>query len=354
MGVCYDTFLQWAIDRFGEENIKFKKGGSEICTHSFFAAQKGLDPDQGFHLWMNPSGGKRELEHGAYRCWKTDTMGSLVSLVSELDSIPFDEAEELLCGSLSLRSLELKVEAFFRNNGNLPAEEPPVANTQIRLPDYAFQINKLPKNHFFRIAAEKYLTARKLPIDKYYVCTDGSYANRIVIPYYDRDGQLIWFNARTLSKKTEILRYKKPEGEGLSQNNVLYFPQWPPAGEKVYLTEGEFDADVLFLAGLYSCACGGKYLSPTQLQMLRDYDIVMAFDNDSESRVDAGKEATMDIGNILLIEGFVPHYIRPPKGYKDWNKLLEKTDLATVKKYIERYEKPYTRDTANMLKFQEI
>jgi hypothetical protein len=303
---------------------------------------------------MNPSGGKKQLEHGVYRCWKTDEMGSLVSLVAMLDNIPFDEAEEYLCGCLSLRSLEQKVDDFFKSLGHSIEEEipEPVKTNELHLPEHTVLISKL--SGFYRNIAEKYLQSRKLPIDGYYVCIDGKYKNRIVIPYYDQQGKLIWFNARTLSKDSSILRYKKPEGEGLSQDNVLYFPEWPPKGSKVYLTEGEFDAKVLQLSGFYSCACGGKFLSQAQLQILRDYDVVMAFDNDAEKGRDAGKEATINIGDALLEEGFSPSYIRPPVGYKDWNVLLEKTSLKAIDGYIKKNEKPYTPDVSSILRDQFI
>ena len=356
MSVDYDTFLQWAIARFGEENIKFKKGGREICTHSFFPPLHGMEEDYGYHLWMNPDGGKKELEHGAYRCWKTDEMGSLVSLVAMLDGCPFDESEEMLCGSLSLRSLEQKVDEFFRNKGfGVPDDlEPlPARVTEVDLPEYCILISKLAQGSFHRNLAEKYLKSRKLPITGLYYCYDGKYKNRIVIPYYNQDGDLIWFNARTLSNDKDILRYKKPEGEGLSQDNVLYFPEWPPPRSKVYLTEGEFDAMVLRLAGLYSCACGGKHLSGTQIEVLRDYQVVMAFDNDGRER-DSGKQATIDVGDSLLSIGFLPRYVRPPVGYKDWNALLEKTDLSAVKEYVLKNEKPYTPDTASILRGKKV
>jgi DNA primase len=349
MSVDYETFLQWATDRFGDENIKLKR--DEICTHSFFTVERGMDQDFGYHLWMNPSGGKDQLPHGVYRCWKTDAMGSLVSLVSMLDNIPFDEAEEFLCGSLTLRSLEMRVEAFFRNLGHHYDDEPkePPVVQEVGLPPSTILISKLPPGSFFRNQAEKYLLSRKIPIDGLFVCVDGRYKNRIVIPYYDRDGKLIWFNARSMDKKSKM-KYMKPEGDGLSQDNVLYFPKWPPKGAKVYVTEGEFDSKVLAMAGFYSCACGGAHLSPTQMQILRNNTVVMAFDNDEDNPArDAGKQATIDTGEALLGEGFQPFYVRPPVGFKDWNALLEKYNIQTVKSYVDKYEKPFTGNTASLL-----
>jgi hypothetical protein len=115
--VDYDMFLEWAQDRFGEANIKIRNTahGTEICTHSYFARRQGID-DHKFHLWMSPSGGKsKHPEYGSYRCWLTDSMGSLVTLVANYDHIEFDEAEELISGCSSLRALEQKVAEFLRD-----------------------------------------------------------------------------------------------------------------------------------------------------------------------------------------------------------------------------------------------
>lgn len=352
MSVDYDAFLIWATERFGEENIKLRK--DEICTHSFFARDAGIE-DNKYHLWMNPSGGKKELPHGAYRCWKTDAMGSLVSLVSMLDNIPFDEAEELICDTLSLRALEAKLDAFMENLYG-PSLEVSVAemesSQQIALPPHTYRITKMTDMSSWKRKATQYLQSRKLPVEPFYVCIDGNYSNRIVIPYYNRDGVLIWYNARTMSKKQSVLKYMKPDLEDdseLTQENVLYFPKWPRKGQKVYITEGEFDAYSLFLSELIGGACGGKFLSETQINMLRDYTVVLVFDGDKW-----GKGAVIDNGEQLLQQGFQPRYVRPPAAYKDWNKLLEKKGPEAIRAYIERYEKPYTQDTRAILLAQAV
>ena len=69
MGVDFETFYDWCKDRFGEANLKVRHTahGDEICTHSYFAERRGI-PDNKFHLWMNPSGGKsKHPETGSYR-----------------------------------------------------------------------------------------------------------------------------------------------------------------------------------------------------------------------------------------------------------------------------------------------
>lgn len=351
MAVDYDAFLTWAEDKFGRENIKIRSSnGGEICTHSFFAHQAGIE-DWKYHLWMNPSGGKNQLKHGAYRCWKTDKKGSLVALVAMLDHISFEEAEAQLCGESSLRALERRCHEFFGAKdayADVP-EVAPAPKPDVEFPEHTMFLKDMTPGSFKRLDAEKYLRERKLPLDKYALCLgDKDFENRIIIPYYDRDGKLIYYNARTMSKKKNILRYRKCDG--VEQDTVLYFPKWPEPGDRIYLMEGEFDADSVALAGFFGCGCGGKFLSEGQIEMLRPFQVTLAFDADKW-----GLEAMNRIGMQLLEKGFSGlKYVRPPKVYKDWNKLLQERNSPVVRAYIERFEKPYSAATADLLKSRDL
>lgn len=348
MAVDFDTFYEWAVNHFGEANVRVKHTahGDEICANSPWSEAKIGKTDVKYHLWMNVEGGKDRIEHGVYRCWLTDTMGSLVSLVSEMDGIPFEEAEELITGTSSLRTLEKKVHEFFGHKEEVDemlGEEPAVP-IEMELPEFSYLIDTMrPESHPMRIRARQYLRERKIPTTDLYVCVDGDYANRIIIPYYDRSENLIWYNARTMSPKKSVLRYMKPaEGD---QSDVLFMTQWPRPGSKIYIMEGEFDAITLSLCGFVGCAIGGKHLSESQLRMIRDYRFVLAFDAD-----DAGLEATINVATMLMSVGIRDiMYVRPPKVYKDWNKLLVERNMQTVKAYVERFEKRYTTATGDLL-----
>lgn len=337
MGIDSDTFLKWATEHFGAENIRFR--GDEICTHSVFT------DDHKFHLWMNPTGGKKGLAGGAYRCWKTDRKGTLISLVAHIDNIPYDEAEERLTGTTSLRSLEKKLFEFFRNKDeeNEVTEAPTVINA-LELPPHTYLIDDLSSRNSYKARAVNYLNGRKIPTEGLFVCINGDYRNRIVIPYYDRDGDLIYYNARTMDSSPKVLRYMKPDSDVIKQNEILYLKSWPRPSTKVYITEGEFDALTLNICGLHGAACGGKFLSPAQIELLWPYTPVIATDGDKSGRL-----ALISIGNSLLSRGFKEvYYIQPPKNYKDWNGVLEKNAPESVKSYITKNEKAFTTWTEDV------
>lgn len=353
MAIDFDTFYEWAKDRFGEQNLKIKNTphGTEICTHSLWSERAIGKIDTKYHLWMNPSGGKsKNPENGSYRCWLTDHMGSLVQLVSEVDHIDYEEAENLIGGTSTLRMLEKKVHEFFGHKEKaieVPAQ--PVKKL-VELPPSTFLISSMLPDHHMRIRAEEYLRSRKIPIDGMYVCVAGDLRNRIVIPYYNRENELIWYNTRLMDDGKDVLRYIKCDDKEASQDDVLFMTGWPRAGAKIYIVEGEFDAMSFKGCGLFGCACGGKVMSETQIEMLRPYVPVLAFDAD-----ESGLNALINIGNQMLERGFsYVGYVRPPKAAKDWNKLLVDRDPEIMKSYLNRCEKSYTSVTPALLLSNKI
>lgn len=331
MSCDFEKFLNWAEDRFGEVVVR----GDEIKVNSIFCE------DFKHHLWCNPYGGKKGRENGVFRCWKTDQRGSLVTLVMMVDKCSYEEALEVISGeAATLAELEKQVEEMFSKKTKPP--ELPVAAPEpgLSLPPYTYLISDLPSSSFYRSKAETYLNNRKIPIDNLYVCSDGDYRNRIIIPYFNQDRKLIYFNGRYIGEsKTKYLFPNKNEC-GLEKGNLIYFPKWPAKGERLYLTEGEFDAITLNLCGLISGACGGKSLTPEQIEILRNYQITLALDNDA-----AGKSiytAQFGLADILCENSLKNiNYVLPPPGFKDWNEVLKKHSRAVLRSYILGNEKKY-------------
>ena len=71
---------------------------------------------------------------------------------------------------------------------------------------------------------------------------DGRYKGRIIIPYYDKIGNLIYFNGRHLgNSKCKYLG--PPKDIGVGKEDVVFMAgKWPETGSIIYLCEGEFNA----------------------------------------------------------------------------------------------------------------
>lgn len=348
--ISYDKFLNWAEKRFGDVKVS----GNEIKINSIFCE------DYKYHLWCNPSGGKEKMPHGVYRCFKTDRKGSLISLVMHVDKCSFDEALETLDGiDLNLMSLMNKVDNLFSVK-----EVKPVSFENMKFPEGTYKITELNEDNLWRTDAELYLKNRKMPIDNFYICTkdtkrdDGTtlpYKNRIIIPYYDQNGSLIYWNGRLLYESKTAPKYLGPHKDcGVGKSDVIYFPGYPLKKQKLYLTEGEIDSYSIYLSGLDSGGLGGKSIQEKQIELLRGYIPVLCFDADDKA-VDAGGDATITVGNMLKSKGFdIVYYVRPPKKFKDWNKMLVETSPKMVKLYILQNEKEYTTSTQLQLNLNWI
>ena len=332
MAIDEDKFLSWIESRFDDFVIR----GNEIKINSIFVE------DYKRHLWCNPKGGKKERENGCFRCFKTDRVGSLVTLVMLVDKCSYEDAVETLDAvDTSLANIEARLDAVF--NPVEKVEFNPLVDNTLKLPDNTYIIDEMDPEDFWRITAEGYLFSRKLATHGLMICVSGNYRNRIIIPYYDTDGKLIYFNARSMSNNKEVLRYMGPPKEvGIGKEDVLYVPYWPKWGRPLYLTEGEFDAIALWHSGrvvgesLYTGAFGGKSLSDKQAEMLRPYDpLILCLDADK-----AGKSGLINMAQKLHAFGKRPYYVRPPEKYKDWNKMLEIVGEKIVVHYLLRNIKP--------------
>ena len=264
MEIDFDTFVRWAEDKFnGLVIVK----GNEVKINSVFCE------DNKFHLWCSPQGGKYKRQGGCYHCWKTGNKGTLLGLVMQVEGCTYQEAQEILEGGTSIRLLEEKLNEFFENKEKTIIRP----ESKIKLPDEACLISDLSPMH--RMEVENYLINRRIPIDGFYYCTYGEYRSRIVIPYYDKNGKLIYFNSRHIGKSK--LRYMGPPKTcGVGKSDVIFTQKWVETGSKIHLTEGEFDAITLSVCGFNGFACGGKNLSDKQLDMLRNYKICLCLDTD--------------------------------------------------------------------------
>lgn len=326
MSIDFDKFLNWAESRFDDVVIK----GDEIKLNSVFCE------DRKHHLWCNPSGGKTGNKHGVYHCWKTGNKGSLLGLVMLVDRCTYEEALEILdtVSEGSLVDLERRVRELFEK-GTIEEEK---VTEGLSLPSDCYLFDELPSYHFLKKAADEYMASRKITTTSLFICTRGRYRNRIIIPYRNRNGELIYYNGRYIGDPGTNLRYLGPPKElGIGKSDVLFVPKWPGPGEKLYITEGEFDAMSLHQSGYNSAALGGKAISDKQIDMIKGHHPVLCLDAD-----EAGSEALLKIAGNLLKRGFLKvSYVKPYKQYKDWNGLLVEKGPKILKEYVKIQEKSY-------------
>lgn len=324
-----ELFIQWAEERFD----KIKVSGNEVKIPDIWHSH--IDKDN--KCWVN-------TEKGCFRAFKSERAGNIFELVMDVDGCSWDEAKEKL-GSQTLKDLENRVAEFLKKKPQTKNNK----TNKINLPPSTYLLKSLNPENPARMAAEKYLKERNLSISNLMICVNGKWNNRIIIPYYSEEGELIYFNGRDITGKSKI-KYLGPSKEsGVGKGDVLWMSTWPIEGSKVYVTEGEFDAMSLKECGFHSAACGGKNLSSKQIEMLRKYHVIMCYDSD-----EAGKDGLRIAYNLIKKGLKKVGYIRPPIGYKDWNDLFKETKPAIVKAYIDREEKEFNPYIFNANSIEEV
>jgi hypothetical protein len=328
MAIDPDKFEKWAINKFGEDNVLTK--GKEIRLNSIFEPE-----DTGFHLYCSPKGGKKKIKHGVFHCFKTNNKGTLVKLVQIAENCDRESAIDILRGRTPIHELEKKLEELFASQH----EEDETSKSSLSLPPECYLISDLGINNWWRNKAVDYLNSRKIPIDGLYVCTGDRYKGRIIIPYYDKNKNLIYWNARALfNSKCKYLG--PPKETGIGKEDVVYMAgSWPKAGETVYICEGEFNARSLNIAEFNAAACGGKNMGKKQAILLSDYKVVICLDRDK-----AGKAGTLKMSSMIqsLTKSDGKNkimFVVPPLGYNDWNEFLVKNNPELLHYYIIKNQK---------------
>lgn len=118
---------------------------------------------------------------------------------------------------------------------------------------------------------------------------DGDYESRVIIPYLNRTGEIVYFNSRSM------LHWVKPKYKAMQGQHPLYVPDYAwnkIVAKPVVVVEGAFDAMSIHnrLDSVYPVALGGKAL-PRHLELSmkvlakRHVNIIVMLDRD------AGKDA---------------------------------------------------------------
>jgi len=308
------------------------------CPHC--QERDGLSyPDGKFNLEINTA--KR-----MFRCWKCDEpkfSGSLGRLIR-------------IFGTSVDYELYKSYAGIFHDYDFVEDEKEFI---QIKLPDEMIsfsQIDVMNPDHF---EAYNYLVnERKLSRDvildyRLGFCTTGKYANRIIIPSYDKEGEVNYFVGRYYGQDPKIKK-KLPYLNPHNDKDVIIFNEgkinWDST---IYLVEGTFD---MLSFPINTVPMLGKTLSTTLFMKLKELkpNVVILLDPDAYKNsielyytlhtIYIGYEERVKIVKLPSNEDI--DEIKRNQGVDELIKILYTARGLTVDDYfIQKLEKPYEKRT---------
>lgn len=188
-------------------------------------------------------------------------------------------------------------------------------------------------------AAISYCKKRMIPEEvwsKFLYADEGKYRNRVIIPFYNRDGKIAFFQGRTLEKDNDI-KYLSRVGR-----TALYNYDWLDKSKPVAVLEGPIDS--LFLEN--STATVGAGSSRDLDELLKDYDCYYIFDNDKAGKKKAYKR--VQEGKPVFMWSVFTFTYNLPSDIKDINDVilhLKRKKKFTIKelkdcftRYVDQYK----------------
>lgn len=178
-------------------------------------------------------------------------------------------------------------------------------------PDIEF-IPILKGNGYFFDKAKQLCVSRKIPENiwqKWYISVDDTYKNRLIIPFYDRDNKIYYFQARALYN-TDNKYLNMVENREEAIYNYYFIDREKP----VIVTEGIIDS--LFVENSIALL-GTKW--PDEVQnKINDFKLYFILDNDKAGK-DKAKTLLKSGHNIFMWKHFMKKYNLPKREKWDLN-----------------------------------
>jgi DNA primase len=162
----------------------------------------------------------------AWHCWVCNVSGrKLISLFRKLDCSKeqIRELRELLNEDISWSREETVQTAL-----SLPPEYQPLWNPS----------TAIGYKHALTYLMDRGISQEDIVSYQLGYCSEGIYANRIIVPSFDDVGKLNYFVGRLFYENDQILKYKNPP----VSKNVIGFDFYINWKEPIILCEGVFDA----------------------------------------------------------------------------------------------------------------
>ena len=220
-----------------------------------------------------------------WHCFNCGRQGNFIEIYSIVKGMSYDDAKK------ELFKWKSKEDTKKRVNRKKRAVDNPKYNEEIEYDDFNWIRDKCytsrnPETSSLIEAQyckhlDKFINDRKIP-EKYkiFICHSGKYKGRIIIPIFNEENRVIYFQARRIPGTSIEPKYDNPVApkELCILNRHLF-----DRSKSIIVHEGLIDA---FMVGNQGTSCLGKEISEELIKLLlklTDKDVIIALDNDEEA-----------------------------------------------------------------------
>jgi len=282
--------------------VKITKNGTHFTARCVFCgdSQKSQSKRR-FNLdWNN--------ERPIWHCFNCSESGSFLDLYSRLEGISRKHAYQILyqhdVSSYSSENIKEKL------NGKGPHGEPIPKEPQIfmNILDDCLSPTDSANGYItqkFQNYLLNFIKLRKIPNNiKLFVAHKGKYKGRIIIPVYNNENDLIYFQGRAVNESIQP-KYLNPDTD---KQLVIYNDGNFERDKYIIVSEGLLDA---FMVPKQGTTCLGSSISEFFIKMLMkktDKGVILAFDNDKP-----GKESMLNFMRSNKYSNVVSYFLFPDK-----------------------------------------
>jgi DNA primase len=223
------------------------------------------DEDTGYHLGVN-------VRTGQFNCFRCDTAGFITRLIRYWDNVSLSEAVRII---ESKARTDISIDRIELNGVKKEENDDTIELSEIKPPEYYESL--VGKGHPYLESSKRRVDLKMVSDYSLGICRMGAYKDRIIIPDFNDDGGLIYWQARAIDDTVK----PKYLNASNSRSGKTLFNFWRAKKYKtIILTEGAFDA---MRVGFDGVCTYGHSIKEGQKKLLMDNNInevVLMYDAD--------------------------------------------------------------------------
>jgi len=250
------------------------------------------------------------VDSGLWQCFKTGRSGNFIRLYAEEEGIPYFKAQR----DLIIKNFEFLGEEV--PELDIPEQQLELDTSKL-IPinlDSADSEDKMELDAWSFLFGRALFNLNEEEEAPFYLCKEGRFSERIIIPFKGDEGIVYYFQARALYDMSP--KYLNPSTEIAPKPSDILYP-YDEEEDYVVVCEGPLDALSLQRKGINATATIGSSVSSRQAEILSTFDgkIILGYDNDEAGQ--RGIDKFDRTRKEMRMTGF--EVCPPPSGYKDWN-----------------------------------